>query len=92
MIRLPAASLHSGVAGVLPPPRARIGLQLEQLRTTSAGRVVLTASDSHRIKMHASGPVRGACGAHKFVYLRGQVDVVPPWHRTAGPRTTQACR
>jgi len=80
-----AATLHPRTVGSLAapdhvPPRARIGLHLEHLRTTSAGRVELAASDAHRIKMHASEPVRGACGAHRFVYQRGQVDLLPPGH------------
>lgn len=39
---------------------------------------MLPESDQHRLKMHASGPVRGSCAAHTFVYLRGQLDLMPP--------------
>lgn len=31
----------------------------------------------HRVKVHAGPPVRGTCGAHGFVVLRGEIDIVP---------------
>lgn len=83
MRQAPAASVHRLEAAGRAEPLAlsrqvRIGLQVEHLRTTAAGQVVLPESDQHRLKMHASGPVRGSCAAHKFVYLRGQLDLMPP--------------
>ncbi|WP_437786636.1 helix-turn-helix domain-containing protein [Sorangium sp. So ce1097] len=57
-------------------PRSRLGVRLEVL-TTPAGVVSLEATDDHRIKVHAGPPVRGSCGAHRFLYTRGDVDVLP---------------
>lgn len=57
-------------------PRPRLGVRLEVL-TTPAGVVSLEATDDHRIKVHAGSPVRGACGAHRFLYTRGDIDVLP---------------
>jgi AraC family transcriptional regulator len=56
--------------------RARIGLRVD-LRTTPPGVVELEALADHRLKVHASGPVRGSCRAQRFVYTRGDVDIFP---------------
>jgi AraC family transcriptional regulator len=86
----PAASApHSVGVGPAPSlqwdrPRARLGLQVE-LRTTSAGMVELKALPDHLLKVHAGPPVRGGCRSHRFLYTRGDVDILPAgfsdaWH------------
>jgi AraC family transcriptional regulator len=47
------------------------------LLATRGGIVELAASDLHRVKIHAGEPVTGACGASRFVYRRGDVDILP---------------
>jgi AraC family transcriptional regulator len=47
------------------------------LLATRGGVVELAASDVHRVKIHAGEPVTGACGASRFVYRRGDVDILP---------------
>jgi AraC family transcriptional regulator len=50
----------------------RVGLDV-----TAAGVVELGPVAEHRIKVHASGPVRGECEQAPFVYERGAVDILP---------------
>jgi AraC family transcriptional regulator len=57
-------------------PRARLGLRVD-LRTTLPGVVELEALPDHRLKIHAGAPVQGACRFHRFLYTRGDVDIVP---------------
>ncbi|WP_437693671.1 helix-turn-helix domain-containing protein [Sorangium sp. So ce176] len=57
-------------------PRPRLGMRLE-VRTTPAGVVSIEAADDHLLKVHAGSPVRGWCGAHRFLYTRGDIDVLP---------------
>ncbi len=47
------------------------------LHTTAAGTVELKAHGDHRLKIHAGAPVQGSCSAHRFVYTRGDVDIIP---------------
>lgn len=56
--------------------RARLGLRVD-LRTTLPGVVELEAVPDHRLKIHAGAPVRGSCGFHRFLYRRGDVDIIP---------------
>jgi AraC family transcriptional regulator len=68
------------VRSASPPPAARsphLGLGVELLRTVTPGPVELPETAEHRIKIHASRPVRGNCGQHAFVYRRGDVDILP---------------
>lgn len=59
------------------PSRARhVGLAYE-VRRTEGGEVALSAAAEHRFKIHAGLPVRGTCGAARFVYGPGDVDFVP---------------
>lgn len=47
-------------------------------RSTVAGPVELPAAPEHRIRIHAQGdPVRGFCGGQRFVYTRGDMDLMP---------------
>lgn len=57
-------------------PCARLGLRVD-LRTTLPDVVELEALPDHRLKVHAGAPVQGACRFHKFVYTRGDVDILP---------------
>ena len=65
-------------------PRPRIGLRVD-LQTTLPGRVELRPLADHRLKIHAGPPVRGACRVERFLYTRGDVDILPAgvsdvWH------------
>jgi AraC family transcriptional regulator len=65
-------------------PRPRLGLGVE-LRTTAPGVVQLEALPDHLLKVHAGAPVRGGCRSHRFLYTRGDVDILPAgfadaWH------------
>jgi AraC family transcriptional regulator len=55
-------------------PVARLRVERE---LTAAGLIQLAPAAEHRIKVHASGPTRGACGASAFVYTWGDVDILP---------------
>jgi AraC family transcriptional regulator len=48
--------------------------------TTLAGTQTLPALAEHRLKVHASQPVRGACNVHRFLYTRGDIDIQPAGH------------
>ena len=55
------------------------------LHTTLPGAVTLEPLPDHRVKVHAGAPVRGTCQHHPFLYLRGDVDILPAglseaWH------------
>ena len=54
----------------------RGGLQVE-LHTTPPGTVTLQPLAEHRIKVHAGAPVSGSCGQSRFLYTRGDVDILP---------------
>jgi AraC family transcriptional regulator len=48
-----------------------------EMRTTPPGVLKLEPLAEHRVKIHAGAPVRGACRLHRFVYTRGDVDILP---------------
>jgi AraC family transcriptional regulator len=52
------------------------GLRVDR-HTTRPGVVELRASSDHRLKMLAGDPVRGACQSQRFLYTRGDMDLVP---------------
>ncbi|WP_437942422.1 helix-turn-helix domain-containing protein [Sorangium sp. So ce341] len=65
-------------------PRPRLGPRVDVLETPG-GVVALEPSSNHRLRIHAGPPVRGSCGVHRFVYTRGDTDVLPAgyadvWH------------
>ena len=69
--------------GAAPPsterweePRARIGLRVDR-QTTPPGVVQLQPLAAHRLKIHAGAPVRGICGVQRFLYTRGDIDILP---------------
>jgi AraC family transcriptional regulator len=81
--------------GFAAPPRPSGGLRVD-LRQTPGGEVAYEALPDHRIKLHAGAPVAGACQYHRFVYTRGDLDIVPAgtsdiWHE-ASPSTSVVVR
>jgi len=46
-------------------------------RNTLPGVVQLRAADVDRIRIHAGEPVRGTCMNHRFLYTRGDIDLLP---------------
>jgi AraC family transcriptional regulator len=44
---------------------------------TVAGPQTLPVLAEHRLKIHASRPVRGTCSHHRFLYTRGDIDIQP---------------
>jgi AraC family transcriptional regulator len=60
----------------LSPAPAGLALTVDLL-ATPGGVVELAASDLHRVKIHAGDPVTGTCGQSRFVYRRGDVDILP---------------
>jgi AraC family transcriptional regulator len=54
----------------------RMGLSVDLCRT-AGGLVELSAAHEHRLKVHAGSAVSGSCGAQRFVYTRGDVDIIP---------------
>lgn len=70
---------------------ARPSLRVEVVQT-HGGTVELKALSEHRVRVHASAPVRGLCGAQGFVYRRGDVDLVVAgqaerWHEDGPARS-----
>ena len=63
-------------AAVAPHPRPRIGLQVD-LHTISPGPFELAPLPDHRLMVHAGAPIHGTCRLHRFVYTRGDVDILP---------------
>jgi AraC family transcriptional regulator len=57
-------------------PRPLIGLQVD-LHTISPGPFELEPVADHRLMVHAGAPLRGTCRLHRFVYTRGDVDILP---------------
>ncbi|WP_437547619.1 AraC family transcriptional regulator [Sorangium sp. So ce367] len=57
-------------------PRPYVGVHVG-VHSTQPGVIALEASQDHRVKIHAGAPVRGACRADRFVYTRGDVDLIP---------------
>jgi AraC family transcriptional regulator len=81
--------------GFAAPPPPSGGLRVD-LRQTRGGEVAHEALPDHRIKLHAGAPVAGACQYHRFVYTRGDLDIVPAgtsdiWHE-ASPSTSVVVR
>lgn len=67
---------------IAAPPAGVLGVDLRQ---TPGGEVGYEALPEHRIKLHAGAPVAGACQFHRFLYTRGDLDIVPAgstdtWH------------
>lgn len=74
---------------------ASTGLRVD-MRQTPGGVVGYEALPDHRIKLHAGAPVAGACQFHRFLYTRGDLDIVPAgvtdvWHEEA-PSTSIVVR
>lgn len=74
---------------------ASTGLRVD-LRQTPGGVVGYEALPDYRVKLHAGAPVAGACHFHKFLYTRGDLDIVPAgatdvWHEEA-PSTSIVVR
>jgi AraC family transcriptional regulator len=59
-----------------PTTTAPLGLHTEIVETVP-GPIELRAAPDHRVKLHASAPVRGACRRQPFVYTPGDIDLVP---------------
>lgn len=69
----------------------RAGLQVD-LVETPGGRVELRPLADLRIRVHSGEPVQGICGAQRFVYTRGDVDIVAAgqadsWHEDGPGRS-----
>lgn len=63
---------------VMSRPRTRLPADVQVERhVTRPGEVVLEAVDTHRIKVHTGRAVTGECGAHRFRYAHGDVDLLP---------------
>lgn len=76
------APAFADVAPAAPPAGGGLGVDLRQ---TPGGEVAYEALPEHRIKLHAGAPVAGACQFHRFLYTRGDLDIVPAgstdvWH------------
>ncbi|MBZ4422666.1 AraC family transcriptional regulator [Myxococcus sp. RHSTA-1-4] len=77
-----ALALYSGGASARPvaaredAARARTGLRVD-LHTIPPGVVELAPLPDHRLKVHAGAPTHGSCSFHRFVYTRGDVDLLP---------------
>lgn len=76
-------------AMVITPGRA--GLQVD-LVETPGGLVELRPMADLRVRVHSGEPVQGVCGAQRFVYTRGDVDIVAAgqaeiWHEDGPGRS-----
>jgi AraC family transcriptional regulator len=65
-----------------PGPRMRL---LVEVQTTPGGVIEWSALPDHRVRIHAGGPVRGACRLERFLCTRGDIDILPAglsdvWH------------
>jgi AraC family transcriptional regulator len=56
--------------------RPRIGLRVD-LYAISPGVIELEALPDHRLIVHAGAEVQGSCSLGRFVYTRGDVDILP---------------
>jgi AraC family transcriptional regulator len=56
--------------------RPRIGLRVD-LFTSLPGVVELEPLPDHRLMIHAGEPVQGSCRFQRFLYTRGDVDILP---------------
>ncbi|MEZ0471076.1 helix-turn-helix domain-containing protein [Luteimonas salinilitoris] len=66
---------HPPVISTAPTPPVA-GLRVERF-ITRPGTVALEAVAEHRIKVHTGAPVTGSCGADRFRYAHGDVDLLP---------------
>lgn len=57
-------------------PRPHLGLRIE-VHTAEPGPVTFDAGHDHRVRVHAGPPARGACHGERFVYSRGDIDLLP---------------
>jgi len=64
------------LAGCWQEPCPRIGLRIDR-RTTAPGVIKFEALPDHRLRVHAGAPVRGSCRNHRFLYTRGDIDLLP---------------
>jgi AraC family transcriptional regulator len=76
-----AVAVHAGRAAV----------QVDVVET-AGGIVELKAMADLRIRVHSGEPVHGTCGANRFVYTRGDVDIVAAgqadrWHEDGPGRS-----
>lgn len=69
-------SSSGGTAARADGARARLGLHVD-LHTLPPGVVELAPLPDHRLKIHAGAPTHGTCSIHRFVYTRGDVDLLP---------------
>lgn len=46
-------------------------------RSTPGGAVTLAPAPVHRIRIHTSEPVSGYCSEKRFLYTRGDIDIMP---------------
>lgn len=79
---------ESALLAVAP---GRAGLQVD-LVETPGGTVELKPLADLRIRVHSGEPVQGICGAQRFVYTRGDVDIVAAgqadiWHEDGPGRS-----
>lgn len=66
----------SALAQASGAPQPRLGLRVER-HTTPPGLVALAPLPDHRLHVHAGPPTKGGCSFHRFVYTRGDVDILP---------------
>ena len=87
----------SGDSFVAPPATDSLRVDVRQ---TPGGVVGYEALPDHRLKLHAGAPVAGACQFHRFLYTRGDLDILPAgstdiWHEesasTSAPPLSSAC-
>ncbi|ATA54034.1 AraC family transcriptional regulator [Variovorax boronicumulans] len=76
-------------------PPATDSLRVD-VRQTPGGVVGYEALPDHRLKLHAGAPVAGACQFHRFLYTRGDLDILPAgstdiWHEES-PSTSVVVR
>jgi AraC family transcriptional regulator len=60
----------------MEPRLAGIGLRVD-MQSTAPGIMHWTALPDHRIKVQTAREVRGTCGAMRFHYRRGDIDIFP---------------
>ncbi|WP_437817140.1 helix-turn-helix domain-containing protein [Sorangium sp. So ce1078] len=57
-------------------PRPHLGLRVD-VHTAEPGPVTFDAAHDHRVRIHAGPPARGRCHDQRFVYSRGDLDLIP---------------
>lgn len=68
--------IHPSIPIATPASTHESAMQVGR-HVTRPGRVVLAAVPDHRIKVHTGAPVTGTCGASRFRYAHGDVDLLP---------------